>query len=163
MPDRGPIAAPTEEHQALTRIAHALHSGKSDAVKIVIGDKPALEVPASLVRVLECGVNTLARNDAVTMGRVGRLLTVDQAANVLMMPLAYVVSELDKGELPSITVDGMRRVPLDRLLEYQVLIARQRREALVQMMRSSEEMGLYDLEYEGKLDRFPEPDDKADS
>lgn len=162
-PDRGPIASAPGERHALSRITHALEAGQNDAVKIVVGDGPVLDVPPSLLRVLQRGAATLEQDDAVTMGRVGKLLTIRQAAEILGVPPASLAPKLDNGELPSVVVDDVRRVPLDRLLEYHALVVRQRRAAILQMTRSSEEMGLYDLEYEGKLDRFPETDDEAGS
>ena len=49
-------------------------------------------------------------------------------------------------ELPSVMVGEDRRVPLDGLLAYRAQVAIERREALQELTRLSEEMGLYELD-----------------
>lgn len=146
VPDRSPIVPTPAEHTALVRIAHELKADKSRAVTITIGDKPALGLPPSLLRVLRRATETLSQDDAVTMGQVGKLLTIAQAADLLMVSSPYVVQLLDSGELESIR-DGLdRRIPLDHLLDYRDQLALRRRASLQELTRLSEEMGLYDLD-----------------
>lgn len=145
-PDRDPIVPAATERGLLTRVVKMLKTNNEGAIKLVAEDGEVLEIPASLLRVMRRGADILVRENAVIMNHVGRLLTLHQAAELLLISRPYLEKILENNELPSVMVGEDRRVPLDGLLEYRARVAIERREALHELTRLSQEMGLYELD-----------------
>ncbi|MDQ3655832.1 MAG: excisionase family DNA-binding protein [Chloroflexota bacterium] len=141
-----------------------LKTNDEGTLKLVAADGGTLEIPASLFRVMRRGVDILVRENAVIMNHVGRLLTLPQAAELLLTSRPYLEKILANNELPSVMVGEDRRVPLDGLLVYRARVAIERREALQELTRLSQEIGLDDLDLSTiKLKRLAEFDEEPDS
>lgn len=80
------------------------------------------------------------------MARAIKELTVEQAAELLNFPQKYVLKLLEEGTIPFTRVEGEPRIPLHGLLEFKKRDDAERRQALEEMIRLGEEMGLYDDE-----------------
>ena len=71
-------------------------------------------------------------------------LTLSQAANFLCVSEDYLTGLLDSQKIESVFEHGCRRVAVDSLLEYDKEATRQQNVAFDEVVRLSEEMGLYD-------------------
>lgn len=71
-------------------------------------------------------------------------LTTEQAAAVLGVSRPTVVRLIEAGKLPARMVGSHRRLTLGDILTYREASTTRRRDALDQMTRQAEELGLYD-------------------
>ena len=87
----------------------------------------------------------LANGQAVTIVPRHRLLTTQEAADLLNISRPTLIKILERGDVPYEMRGRHRRIRLDDLLAYQVKLHEQRAEALDEMTRSAQEEGLYDI------------------
>lgn len=71
-------------------------------------------------------------------------LSVDEAAEILNVPRPYLTRLLNRGEIPYHTAGKRRRINLRDLLAYKQKRDAERRQALDELTRVSQEVGLYD-------------------
>jgi excisionase family DNA binding protein len=144
--ERGPVTAADEEKQALSELERQLACQTEQDVALVgLTDKP-LTLPPSARRVLQEALPALARGHAVTIVRFQKDLTTQQAADLLDVSRPYLVRLLDEGTIPSTKTGTHRRVHLDDVLAYRDRRDAERREALAELTRLSQEMELYSME-----------------
>lgn len=99
------------------------------------------EMADMLVRLLK----TLASGQAVTLVPRQRLLTTQEAADLLNVSRPTLVKLLEAGDLAYEMRGRHRRIRLSDLLEYQEGLRRNRAAVLSDMQRTSQEAGLYDI------------------
>lgn len=73
-------------------------------------------------------------------------LTIEQAAEILNTSEASLQKHLDQGAIPFTKVQGQPHIQLDDLMEYKKQRDARRRQALEEIIRLSEEAGLYEAE-----------------
>ncbi|MGH9113903.1 MAG: helix-turn-helix domain-containing protein [Acidimicrobiales bacterium] len=93
-----------------------------------------------LIEMLEA----VAAGETATVIRTPREVTTQQAAEVLNVSRPTVVRLIDQGELAARKVGSHRRIPLPELLAFRDRMVAQRRQALDDMVRDAEALGLYD-------------------
>lgn len=99
------------------------------------------EVASMMLEVLD----TLANGQAVTVIPRQRMLTTQEAADLLNISRPTFIKILDRGELPFEMRGRHRRVRLEDLLQYQRSLEAVRGEELDAMQRDAEADGLYEL------------------
>jgi excisionase family DNA binding protein len=143
--ERAPIVPVSEDHEALVALDHALDNGSGDAglvVQLRVGAE-TVELPESARRVLRRAVAALARNQAVAVLPYQKLLTTQQAADLLNVSRPYLVQLLEDGKIPHSKTGTHRRVHLDDLVAY-----KQRRDVetdaiLDELAQMHQDLGLY--------------------
>jgi excisionase family DNA binding protein len=88
------------------------------------------------------------------------VLTTGEAAQLLGVSRPTLVRLLASGEVPFEQLGRHRRVRLADLIAYQARARRARAASLDEMVRSSEDAGLYDLPDDPPFERLPTADDK---
>lgn len=111
---------------------------------IVEADGHRTEIPAAMVSVLRQVAQALSAGMGVTVAPLNAMLTTQEAADFLGVSRPTLVRVLDRGEIPMQRPGRHRYVRLSDLLDYQQRSRRARRDALDEMVRLSEEMGLYE-------------------
>ena len=99
------------------------------------------EIASMMLEVLD----TLANGQAVTVIPRQRMLTTQEAADLLNISRPTFIKILDRGELPFEMRGRHRRVRLEDLLQYQRSLEAVRGEELDAMQRDAEADGLYEL------------------
>jgi excisionase family DNA binding protein len=144
-----PVAAPDDQRERVAAMHELMkHAPRSrpEAVsyKLVSPTGDVTEVPESVVSLLERIIEVLARGDAITVVPVGKELTTQQAANILNVSRQYVVRLLDEGRIPYRRTGTHRRIRVQDLLSYKGHRDRDRKTALDDLSRLTQEYGGYD-------------------
>ena len=136
---------PSERDSSLAETSRQLLSkyGKKDMKLKIEGKEDTLTLPASVVRLLQRILDEMAEGNAVTLVSLEAELSTQQAAEVLNVSRPFVVKLLDDAELPHRMVGTHRRVLLKDVLKYKEKMHRQSREALQDLAKVSQDMGLY--------------------
>lgn len=134
-----PIAAP-EDDDALSEVEAQLAQG---TVQLIDARGEAVNLPDELRDLLLRGVHELRRGNRVTLLSFGRLLTTQQAAELLGMSRPYLVRLLGRDELPYEMVGTHRRLRLDDVLAYRRARSEHRREILRELSRDADDLGIY--------------------
>lgn len=139
-----PVAAPEDERTSLQHLADLLAQREGRAVDILPAEGEPAELPATAVRLLREIVEILARGESAVIVSLGPEISPTQAANLLVLPEDYLNRLLDEGVIPSTGVGLDRRIKLSDLLAYRQEEDARRREAMTELVRLSEEFGLYE-------------------
>jgi excisionase family DNA binding protein len=111
---------------------------------ITAEDGTALELPSSVVAALAEILEAAADGKRALVLRSPEDLTTEQAAAVLGVSRPTVVRLIESGKLPARMVGTHRRLSLSDVLAHREASAKRRNEALDDMARDAEELGLYD-------------------
>lgn len=114
------------------------------------GDR--IELPIDVANAFEQIVRHLAEGQGVTVVPHQRLLTTQEAADLLNISRPTFVKLLEQGELAFEMRGRHRRVRLDDVLAFQDSLRSDRADALDRMQQQSQDEGLYEL-----LDGPPRP------
>ena len=148
--EREPVAAAAHDRDALMEIARLLRGAQGAPVKLVGAEGGSVALPDSVVRLLGQLVQALAREQAVAVVPIGRELTTQQAADLLNISRPYLIQLLDRGEIPHRKTGTHRRIALPDLLAYKERRDSRRTQALDDLVRLSQELGLYDVDGAGE-------------
>lgn len=98
------------------------------------------DIPEALRDLLLRGVHELRRGNSVSLLSFGRLLTTQQAAELLGMSRPYLVRLLERGDLPYEMVGTHRRIDLEDLLHYRRERSARRRAAPREILHEAERL-----------------------
>jgi excisionase family DNA binding protein len=127
--------------EAGPRLAAAIGGAGPAAPRIMVGED-AVELPAVALRMLADILAQLADGKAVTVVPYDAELTTQQAADFLNISRPYVVTLLERGELPYRKVGTHRRVLFKDLLAYQGRSRIARAAALDELTAEAQELKL---------------------
>ena len=140
---RGPIAASEREQHALEALDRLFAADRDGCLKLVGPDREEIELPQSVCDVLRQVVDAMARDEAVAVVPVHKLLTTQEAADLLDVSRPYLVRLLDEGQIPFSRTGSHRRIRLNDLIAFKTQRDERRRAGLARLTRMSREMGLY--------------------
>jgi len=103
-----------------------------------------IDLPPTVFQILEQVAELMARGDSVMIVPYGRELTTQQAANLLNMSRQFLVSLVDRGDIPATKTGRHRRLKIEDVLAYRTRRAKARRKALDRLASLSEEVGGYE-------------------
>jgi excisionase family DNA binding protein len=117
------LALPSDHEAALARAAtHVLaHAGDKPLRVQVAGagrEVTTVDLPPVVARLLMDILKETAAGHAVTLVPFAEEITTQQAADLLNVSRPFLVSMIDKGELPARMVGDQRRLPLKDVLAY---------------------------------------------
>jgi excisionase family DNA binding protein len=143
------LLVPTSEDTALAREAlkSLIASTQSNPFKLQFQTKRAssesVTLPLSAVKLLMVILREMAAGDAVSLVPIRNEVTTQKAAEILNVSRPFLISLLEKHEIPARLVGSHRRIPLSPLLEYKRKTAAIREEALDQLAAEAQELKLY--------------------
>lgn len=138
-------SADQERAQAeLHELGRLLDQPETSSVRLVFADGEELPLPPLIQQLLAMAVNTLAEGEALSLVPLHQILTLEQAAALLQVPLHYLEQLIDRGFISAVGDGNARQIVYADLVAYQR--ARQEREeiGLREIARLSEDLGLYD-------------------
>jgi excisionase family DNA binding protein len=140
------IGPPSSRAEARRTEEAARVLGSARGARVVVrtrdGDQGAeVALPARVVEALRV-VLQLAQGNTVTVVPSHTELTTQQAADLLSVSRPYLVQLLEEGTIPHRKVGPRRRIRLADLLSYIRSEEERRREALAELTREAQELGL---------------------
>jgi excisionase family DNA binding protein len=141
------IAAPEEERAALRTVGRFLEQaadGNGVPPQLVGPDGNTVPLPASALRLLRAVVRHLAQGQALSLVPIDKALTTQEAADLLNVSRPHLVKLLEQGDIPYTKTGTHRRIRFADLMTYKAQRDAQRAEALTELTRLSQEIGLYD-------------------
>jgi excisionase family DNA binding protein len=145
-PPRGPVTSTEEERLELQEAARLLgdHPGR---VSLTDEHGHRIELPETAARLVRRVVQALAQGYPVEVNVLPKALTIGHAAELLDLRRQDVVRLLDEGEIPFVEdTDGLQRIRFEDVMAYKPKRDAERRAAMEEIVRISEELGLYELE-----------------
>lgn len=141
-----PTAADTvlahDAHQALARLADHNKTVRIDAHEEGEGEGTTCVLPARAVRLLCDLLDQMAAGNTVTITSVPAELTTQQAADLLNVSRPFLIRLLEDGKLPFRKVGTHRRILHTDLVAYKTLEDKARRDALKELAKQAQELGL---------------------
>lgn len=110
------------------------------AYLVVGADGNHIELPASALEALRKVLEAMSRGDSVTVIPHDKQLTSQEAAEILSVSRPHLIKLLDRGELPFHRVGTHRRIKIEDALAYRERRDAERRAALAELTRLSEEL-----------------------
>lgn len=136
----GPVSVPPDQIEQVKALQLLL---KSEGSTLIVGkDESFVELSGSLRQFIIEVVRSLQQGDAVSVVSIPQELTAHQAAEVLGVPHAFIRQLIDSDQLPSSPTGALRRIRLTDLLAYKDRQRQLRLQALEELVRYDEELGL---------------------
>jgi len=132
--------------RAARRICDYLQGNPEDELIEVlgeVGDDDALVIPRPTAILFAQILATLAEGRGVQIIPKDTELTTQQAADLLNVSRPYLISLLESGQIPYRKVGRHRRITFEKLMDYKRHDDLKRRGAADDLVRLSEELGLY--------------------
>jgi excisionase family DNA binding protein len=108
-------------------------------------DFARLEIPSATLRLLSQVLALMARQQNFVLYPESSELTTKQAAELLGVSRPFLIGVLESGAIPHRKVGRHRRVLMKDVLSYKKTMQVDRRGALDQLVKASEDAGGYDL------------------
>jgi excisionase family DNA binding protein len=126
------------------RLSELLARRRSQGVSVTSSDGQSVDLPPSLVAVLETAAGMLASGVEVSLLATDTVLSSQQAADILNVSRQYMVRLLDRGDLPSTKIGTHRRVKAADLAAYRQGRDEGRRAFLDELAAQAQASGGYD-------------------
>jgi excisionase family DNA binding protein len=133
-----------EADEALARIADLL-SSNAQPLSLSDGQGGQVALPAEAVDAFIQVIAAIRARKPAVLYPQQALLTTQQAADFLHVSRPYVIKLLDEGKLPYSMTGTHRRILFKDLARYRAEMKAIQRAGIEEIVRISEEAGLYDL------------------
>lgn len=145
-PEQELIAPESGEHEALKALAKLLGRDPKKPLRLVADDGLEVELSGSALHALTQAVAALEKRKLVSIEPVDPNLSVAQVRAMLGSTDSYIAEILESGELPSTIVNGRQQIDLRDAIAFKRAMKEREEAGLIEIVRLSEEMGLYDRE-----------------
>jgi len=126
--------------QALSRYAH---TGAPLRLRVTDADQAeAIELPAGAVSLLMDILEAMAAGWGVRIIPENTELTTVQAAEVLNVSRPFLIGLLEEGQIPFRKVGRHRRIRMEDIMAYKMVIDRKREAVLDQLVAEAQEQGM---------------------
>jgi excisionase family DNA binding protein len=142
-----PIVASKEQQLELAKLEQFLNIFTEELPLIASKTGEIIELPEPVLRLIIQAVHQLAKGNGVIIETFHQPLTIWEAAGFLNIRWQDLEQLIDKGEIPFIPVGKFRRIQFEDVMAYQQKQEQLRQEALTEIVRISEESGLYSMQH----------------
>lgn len=106
------------------------------------GNPPTLEVPPQALRLFAEILGKMAQRQPFSVIPQKTLLSTQEAANILNVSRPFVVKQLEANKIDYIKVGRHRRIPFEKLIEYQNSMRCEAEKALQELSDQAQELGM---------------------
>ncbi|MCB0759919.1 MAG: helix-turn-helix domain-containing protein [Flavobacteriales bacterium] len=144
------IKRPTKEEQELAMasydaLAATLKQLKDENPEIEIEEtKELIKVPLNALKLLAQVLKAMSKGNPISIVPVAAEMTTQAAADIIGCSRPHLVKLLEEGVIPFSKVGRHRRVRIEDVVAYKKQMKEKQRQALIEMMRTDEDYGLYD-------------------
>ena len=142
LPTRNEQKIAQENKEILNRLAEKLKRSTKEIEIEVSGEKDTIKIPVSALKHLNTIIDLTAQGKAITVNPVDAEITTQEAANLLNVSRPFIVKLLEEGKISFHKVGAHRRIKLKDLLVYKQQMKKEREDALTELTRISQELGL---------------------
>ena len=142
LPTRKEQKIARENKEILDRIAGKIKKSTKEIEIEIRGEEGSVKIPVSALKHLNTIINLIAQGKAITVNPVDAEITTQEAANLLNVSRPYIVKLLEEGKIPFHKVGAHRRIKLKDFLAFKNQYKKDQREALDELTRISQELGL---------------------
>ncbi len=139
----------------------ALTPARAGRATLVAPNGSRVDLPPEVYELLRDVLRALSQGLAITIAPTHTVLTTSEAAHLLGISRPTLVRLLESGAIPFEQPGRHRRVKLADVLAYQERSRRARAAGLDEMVRASEDAGLYDLSDDVPFERLPPRDSQS--
>lgn len=133
-----------ESYDAITSVMKNLKS-ESTEVEIEIEEtKERIKLPLSALKLLEEILHAMSQGKPISLVPVAAEVTTQKGAEILGCSRPHLVKLLEEGKIEYTKVGKHRRIKYEDLMAYKKEMKKRQKEHLIEIMRSDEELGLYD-------------------
>lgn len=140
---RTPVQPSEREVEVAKSLEAAFHARGRRPAKLVDASGRETELPPVLYAILGQVIHLLAQDRAVAIVPYNKLLTSQEAADLLNVSRPYLVKLLESGAIPYEMVGTHRRIRFSDLMRYRDQRDTVRRRALTRLTQQSQRLGLY--------------------
>lgn len=133
-----------EETQQLERLAAVLSTSPDQRIRLADPDGSEVALPEIVSTVLREVADALAHGRAVSVTPLQKMLSTQQAAEMLNISRPTLIKLLDEGEISYEQPGRHRRIRLADVLDYQQRTRHQRRAMLDELTRTASQDGTAD-------------------
>jgi excisionase family DNA binding protein len=131
-----------ESYDALAAVIEQLKS-KNPEIEIE-ETQERIKIPLSALKLLGEILKAMSQGKPFSLVPVATEVTTQKAAEVLGCSRPHLVKLLENGEIDFIKVGKHRRVKFEDVLNYRRKMKKNQKQLIIEMMKSDEELGLYD-------------------
>lgn len=131
-----------ESYDALASVIEQL---RSDNPEIEIEEtQERIKIPLSALKLLGDILKAMSEGKPFSLVPVATEVTTQEAAEILGCSRPHLVKLLEKGKIEYTKVGKHRRVKFEDVMEYKKQMKKIRKQHIIDMMKSDEELGVYD-------------------
>ena len=144
------LQKPSKDEQVLATESHFTLSSIIDELEV---DTPEIEIeetqekikiPLSALKLLNQILKAMSQGNIFSIVPVATEVTTQKAAEILGCSRPHLVKLLEEGKINYTKVGKHRRVLFEDVINYKENMKKKQKQYLVDIMRSDEELGLYD-------------------
>ena len=106
--------------------------------------KESLKIPIRALELLSKILGEIGKGRPVSIMPIAAEFTTQAAAEYLGCSRPHVVKLLESGKIPFVLVGRHRRIQFEHLEQYRKSMKQKQKQAIIDVMKSDEELGLYD-------------------
>ena len=143
------IKRPSKEEQitaigSYNALVATLNSIKSDNPEIEIEKtKEKIKIPLEALKLFAKILQAMSQGNPISIVPIATEMTTQAAAEFIGCSRPHFVKLLENGEIPFTKVGRHRRVRFEDIAKYKETMKKKQEDAIVRMMKSDEELGLY--------------------
>jgi len=144
------ITKPSKDEQSLAlesyrTLVSVIEQLKSDVPEIEIEEaKEKIQIPKSALKLLGEILKQMSKGVPFSLIPVAAEVTTQKAAEIIGCSRPHIVKLLEDGEINYTKVGKHRRIKIEDATNYRDSLKRNQKSILVDIMKSDEELGLYD-------------------
>jgi excisionase family DNA binding protein len=143
------IKRPSKEEQitaigSYNALVATLNSIKSDNPEIEIEEtNEKIKIPLEALKLFAKILEAMSQGNPISIVPIATEMTTQAAAEFIGCSRPHFVKLLENGEIPFTKVGRHRRVRFEDIAKYKETMKKKQEDAIVRMMKSDEELGLY--------------------